>query len=935
MRCLLRIALLFFLAWAVHAQSTCPPLQAPAFDPSRLLFTPQQEADLGEIVRQQLESEFLVIDEEQVTGYLKRIGERVARHLPDTGLHYEFLLYDRPEIQAFSMPGGRIYVSRKMAAYLRNEDELAGLLGHELGHLAARQPALKMSRDFREVLGLKSLSGDEDLFGLYNQFVESVRLKKRRAPPSGEEEKGQKIADQLGVQAVARAGYAPQAFPNFLDRLMETKGKTGSWFSDLFGATRPDSKRLREALKDVANLSAACIEAQTPAGSGEFRQWQAAVLHYQGIGHAERLAGVLTRRQLHNPLRGDIEHFRFSPDGKYLLAQDEGGIYVLTRDPLKFVFRIDAADAQPAQFSPDSRRVVFFSYGLRVETWDIEHQEQTSVTDVPALRGCRQTELSPDAKYLACFGNDLELSLFDVASGEAIFKKENFFDFDSGFSGYAGLFKFIYFLTHAEVATLRFSPDAHYFAASSRTKEEVVIDLTTQKKISLSGPIHKAMEYAFTFVGSDRILGVDTFNPEKSPLLEFPSGKVIDHVSLGGDSLVAATNPNYILVRPLTEKPVGAFDLGQKKIAYSNRMSATDVWGEVMVSERLNGEIGLYRVEDLATKSTTNNTLQLPLGKLGVLRSFAASPDLKWLALASRTRGGVWDLKTGERILHTRGFQNAYYTPNSVFFLDFPEFEKASREMVVMSPVTRQSKERMIDKEDDVTFFGDIFLRTKHNDKNRNARRNFELSALDMATAKPLWSRNFPKQGPWIAGSPSSGKLILVWNAKSDGLRDELVRDSRLQDRWDKEKPGDTDYFLEVLNTRDGTAAGGIVVRTGKYSFLPEQEDATGDWLVVTDNHNRVLVYSISTGEQKAKWFGYRPHVSGDGGKLCLGNGRGRLVVYDLHTLKQSADFSFASRVSGALFSADGNRLFVLTNDQTGFLMDVSAGSGTTASSRQ
>jgi predicted Zn-dependent protease len=116
-----------------------------------------------------------------------------------------------------------------------------------LGHLAARQQALDMSRNFREVLGVKSVSPDEDLFGLYNGFVESVRLKKRHSQPSGEDDKSQKIADLIGVQAVARAGYAPQAFPDLLDRIMETKGKTGSWFSDMFGATSPNSKRLREA----------------------------------------------------------------------------------------------------------------------------------------------------------------------------------------------------------------------------------------------------------------------------------------------------------------------------------------------------------------------------------------------------------------------------------------------------------------------------------------------------------------------------------------------------------------------------------------------------------------------------------------------------------------------------------------------------------------
>src|SRR5712692_10517013 len=188
----MRFTLLFtffsLLASGADAQSTCPPLLAPAPDPAKLLFTTAQEMELGEIIREQLESRFLVIQDDQVTAYLKGIGDRVAQHLPDTGLHYEFLLYDQPEIQAFSMPGGRVYVSRKMVSFLRNEDELAGLLGHELGHLAARQQALDMSRDFREVLGLKTLSGDEDLFGLYNQFVESLRLKKKRSQQSGEEE---------------------------------------------------------------------------------------------------------------------------------------------------------------------------------------------------------------------------------------------------------------------------------------------------------------------------------------------------------------------------------------------------------------------------------------------------------------------------------------------------------------------------------------------------------------------------------------------------------------------------------------------------------------------------------------------------------------------------------------------------------------------------
>lgn len=883
--------------------------------------------ELGEIIRQQLESDFLVIEDKEVTGYLDRVGQRVASRLPDIGIHFQFLLYDRPEIQAFSMPGGRIYVSRKMAAFLKTEDELAGVLGHEMGHVVARQAALELSSAFREVLGVKSLSDNDDLFELYNQFVESVRLKKRHADSSGNEEKGQSVADQIGVQAVARAGYSPQAFPNALDRTMETKGKTGSWFSDLFGATKPDSRRLREALKVVSNLPPACIEAASSSHGSDFQQWQQSVLRYKGMGHAEKLPGLLSRKTLNNPLRGDIEHFRFSPDGMFLLAQDEGGIYVLTRDPLKFLFRIDSVDAQPAQFSPDGKQIVFFSSHLRVESWDIDKQEQISLTDVPDLHGCRETALSPDAKFLACFDNSLTLSLVDVASGETLLRQEHFFDFESAFNAVGSFYKLLYFLTHPEVVVLRFSPDARYFAASSRSGESAVFDLVARKKINVPGSIHTAMSYSFTFLGPDRIVGVDQFSPQKSPVAEFPSGKVVDHLPLGDGSLVAATNAKYILIRPVIGYAVGAYNLDAKKFVFANRMAATDVWQNLSLSERLNGEIGLYEAGETKAVETT----QLPIGKLGSLRAFTASPDLKFLAISNHTRGGLWNLDTNNRVFHVRAFQNVFFAPNTTFFLDFPSFEKTDREMAVASPVTGQSKARPVDKDDDITFYGDVLLRVKHGEKNRSVRKNLELDVLDIVDQKPLWSVSFPKQAPSFAGSPDSSTVVFTWPAASDGVRGEVSRLPGLQPLWDKEKPKEGDYLLEALDSRKGTLVGALVLHTGKWSYFPESVVAMGDWFVVSDNHNRVLLYSISSGQERARWFGYRPEVSRNCQRLCLVNGRGHLLVYDLQTLKPSEDLYFATHISAHQLSGDGKKLFVLTDDQTAFEFDLSSGTVKTA----
>ena len=119
----------------------------------------------------------------------------------------------------------------------------------------------------------------------------------------------------------------------------------------------------------------------------------------------------------------------------------------------------------------------------------------------------------------------------------------------------------------------------------------------------------------------------------------------------------------------------------------------------------------------------------------------------------------------------------------------------------------------------------------------------------------------------------------MIWGANSAGIRDEIAREAKLQALWDKEKPKESDYLLEALDSRNGTLAGCCgFAKTGNRSFIPESVKAVGDWLVVADDHNRVfLLYSISTGEQLARWFGYRPEISRNGQRLCLANGRGHL----------------------------------------------------------
>lgn len=120
-----------------------------------------------------------------------------------------------------------------------------------------------------------------------------------------------------------------------------------------------------------------------------------------------------------------------------------------------------------------------------------------------------------------------------------------------------------------------------------------------------------------------------------------------------------------------------------------------------------------------------------------------------------------------------------------------------------------------------------------------------------------------------------------------------LAREAKLQALWGGERPGEMDYFVEVLNARDGTAVGGAVVHTGKYSFMPQNLHAPGDWTIVTDNLNRVLLYSSSTGEGKANWFGYNPQISPKASEINIGGiARAVVIAVTLSRSRAGADKS-------------------------------------------
>jgi hypothetical protein len=889
----IRLLIIPLLAVFGAAQQNCPlPPAIQPVSPNADIFSDRQEIDLGDAMSESLAQRVKIIYDDTLNEYLRTLGDRLVQHLPPTQLKFRFYLMELPEVNAFSIAGGRVYVSRKMVALAKTDDELAGVLAHELGHIVTHQIAIEMTTRLRDVLSVKQVGDRTDVIEKFHLLLENAARKPGRG--GGMEEK-QYVADQVALYAMARAGYAPHAYVDLWDRFQQTHGKTGSWFSDFFGSTKPSERRLREMLKNVATLPAGCAEIPPGSRTAEFAKWQAEVINYSGSGTEESLPGLILKQVLARPLRPDISNLRFSPDGKYVLAEDEGGMHVLTRDPFAVLFYIPAVNAVDAVFTPDSRSVIFHNRSLRVESWSVADQRRNWVHELTVLHPCVQSKLAPDGSVLACLNSQFELALIDVASEATLVTKKSFVS--PTFFGTCVAVTSLAEGGEGRLIDMTFSPDARYFLAGVNGVH-FAWDLPSRHELSLPGSIKDAMKSSFAFMGPDRIVGIDISSPAKSPILRFPSGERLQQVHLAnGIRLRSATHGDYLFVGPLTKNPLGLFDVKNGTLPINFKTAAADIYDGTFVTERLSGQLAL----NILGQTDTVATVKLPQARLGPLRAAAVSSDFTWLLLSNHTRGAVWDLTHNIQTMEMRSFRGAWFGPDRLAYADFPRFEEMERHVMRLDPAFGAVAMGYKIGEEVTRQYGGYLLITKPKRGKAATQTSFTpeticwqvflhgLSGLDTSRATDedvelrdvrdghvVWAHYFPQEVPSM--SFGDGKVLFRWTLDSAAGRDELAKFPAFKAGAEK-----TDYFLEQVDMQKGTPVAEFVLKTNKGSFSVMHTLSVGDWVIASASGNQVLTYSTATGQEKGHFFGTSPCAS-TSGLLALESEVGHINVYDMAT---------------------------------------------------
>ncbi len=214
-----------------------------------LLIDTKSEVALGQEMDKEVQREMKIYDDPNMQARLERIGSRVAAYSDRQDITYHFKVIKNKELNAFAVPGGFIYVHSGLMSVV-SDDELACVLGHEIGHLAARHGVKRLQAvlGYQVIMGIVlGAGGKQPVSKAMDVFFNLISL--------GYSRQDETLADKLGVRYSKRAGFNPYAMITFFNRLKKEEEKQGTRRLDFLSSHPELDERIKNVQKEIANVS--------------------------------------------------------------------------------------------------------------------------------------------------------------------------------------------------------------------------------------------------------------------------------------------------------------------------------------------------------------------------------------------------------------------------------------------------------------------------------------------------------------------------------------------------------------------------------------------------------------------------------------------------------------------------------------------------------
>lgn len=213
----------------------------------------EQEISLGAQAAEEINAQVPLVEDAYVVGYVQRLGQEIAGQTERGDLAWHFHVVDSPQINAFALPGGYVYLNRGLIEATGSVSELAGVLGHEIGHIVQRHSIEQMQKHTGASVGIAILCSvtnacESEIGRAAVQVGGSFVLARYSRRDELE-------ADSEAVVNVMRAGIHPSGVPQLFKRLLEARETAPSELESWFASHPLEESRINAAMEMIARLA--------------------------------------------------------------------------------------------------------------------------------------------------------------------------------------------------------------------------------------------------------------------------------------------------------------------------------------------------------------------------------------------------------------------------------------------------------------------------------------------------------------------------------------------------------------------------------------------------------------------------------------------------------------------------------------------------------
>jgi beta-barrel assembly-enhancing protease len=215
-------------------------------------YSMEHEIAIGKQLSQEVEKSAKFIDDPVVTEYVNRVGQNLVRN-SDARVPFTIKVIDSDQVNAFALPGGFFYVNSGLILHADEESELAGVMAHEIAHVCARHGTKQQTKG--DIVQLASIPAMIFIpyswagYALYEGINLAIPMTFLKFSRDDEKE-----ADYLGLQYMYKAGYDPNSFVSFFEKVEALEKKQPGTIPKYFATHPPTPDRIEAAQKEIADI---------------------------------------------------------------------------------------------------------------------------------------------------------------------------------------------------------------------------------------------------------------------------------------------------------------------------------------------------------------------------------------------------------------------------------------------------------------------------------------------------------------------------------------------------------------------------------------------------------------------------------------------------------------------------------------------------------